>query len=132
MRKSSRANPRTKRKKLVEAVTTTLQVVVAGFVFPMLSYALYMLSTDAMFHALSKRAAYPYGYAYIGAFMNGAIIFLTAVALLIALRRWSSTGQESGDEEGSEDESGDMAAAPMPEEFASPGMAPPGMGPPGM
>jgi len=129
-----------KKKKFVEAVTLTLQTVAAGFVFPMLSYAMYMLTTDAMFHALAQRAAYPYGYAYAGAFMSGAVVFFTLVAVLIAGRRWSQAGEEKGsdDEEGSEDESG-MAPAGTQQEFvdpaslmAPPGMAPPGMGPPGI
>lgn len=128
-----------KKKKFVEAVTMTLQTVAAGFVFPMLSYAMYMLSTDAMFHALAKRSAYPYGYAYAGAFMSGAGVFFTLVAVVIAGRRWSQAGEEKeGDEEGSEDEAG-MAPAGTQQEFvdpaslmASPGMAPPGMGPPGI
>lgn len=127
-----------KKKKYVEAVTMTLQTVVAGFFFPMLSYAMWMGATDAMFHALAKRAAYPYGYASAGAFMAGAGVFFTLIAVLIAGRRWSQAGEdkEADDEGGSEDEAGDMAAAGTQQEFVDPGsipgMAPPGMGPPGM
>lgn len=126
-----------KKKKLVEATTMTLQTVAAGFFFPFLSYAMYMGATDAMFHALSKKGAYPYGYAFAGAFMSGAGVFFTLIAVLIAGRRWSQAGEDKGsdDDAGSEDEA-DMAPAGTQPEFADPGsipgMAPPGMGPPGM
>lgn len=128
-----------KKKKLVESVTLTLQTVVAGFVFPMLSYAMYMLATDSMFHTLARQSEYPYGYAFAGAFMAGAVVAFSAIALLIAFGRWTKTGKESKEEseEGS-DEDG-MAGAEQPDGFIDPAsigpaasMAPPGMGPPGM
>lgn len=128
-----------KKKKLVEAATLTLQTVAAGFVFPLMSYGMYMLATDSMFKTLNKRSAYPYGYASAGAFMSGGVVALTGFSLLIALRRWSKTGVEKEENDDDEDDGdGDgvdaMTGDPGFIDPASlgPAGAPPGMGPPGM
>ncbi|CAE7196788.1 hypothetical protein AK812_SmicGene19100 [Symbiodinium microadriaticum] len=116
-----------KEKATRNAMQATMNVTIAGFMFPLISWAMYMGMTDSMFHTFKAKEAYAYGYAYVGSYIAVSAFSFASLGVLCAWRRWAKFGQDKDDEEDTAAANASLPTDPMAgmPPGGAPGMPPP-------